>query len=74
MSAPALQGALAPALFKVISGCPSPEELAAVTALLTALSASAAGPASDVAATRPVATADWGRPEGCTPVSWAARR
>lgn len=74
MSAPALQGPLSSTLFKVIRGCPSPEEIAAVTALLTALSASAAPPAADAGAARTGDTADWGRPEGFTPVSWMARR
>ncbi|MFE6700416.1 acyl-CoA carboxylase epsilon subunit [Streptomyces sp. NPDC057718] len=74
MSAPALQGPLSSTLFKVIRGCPSPEELAAVAALLTALSASAAPPAADAGAGRSGDAADWGRPEGFPPVSWMARR
>ncbi|MBM7056850.1 acyl-CoA carboxylase epsilon subunit [Streptomyces durocortorensis] len=74
MSAPALQGPLSSTLFKVIRGCPSPEELAAVAALLTALSASAAPPAADADAGRSGDAAGWGRPEGFPPVSWMARR
>jgi hypothetical protein len=73
MSAPALEGPLGPSLFKVISGCPTPEELAVVTALLSSLSTAAAASAAEPDADSP-APADWGRPEAFPPVSWMARR
>ncbi|UYQ64844.1 acyl-CoA carboxylase epsilon subunit [Streptomyces peucetius] len=74
MSAPALEGPLGPSLFKVISGCPTPEELAVVTALLSALTASAATTAPDGSKAPGPAPAAWGRPETFPPVSWMARR
>ncbi|WP_410539862.1 acyl-CoA carboxylase epsilon subunit [Streptomyces sp. KL2] len=70
MSATALEGPLGPVLFKVISGSPAPEELAAVAALLTALSA----PLPSGRAARPVAPAMWRRPCVPPPASWAAGR
>ncbi|MGW0779042.1 acyl-CoA carboxylase subunit epsilon [Streptomyces sp. NPDC002835] len=73
MSAPALEGPLGPSLFKVISGCPTPEELAVVTALLRSLTMSAAASAAAPEADGP-APAAWGRPEVFPPVSWMARR
>jgi len=73
MSAPALEGPLGPSLFKVISGCPTPEELAVVTALLSSLSTSAATSAAGPETDEP-APAAWGRPEAFPPVSWMARR
>ncbi|MFF4324419.1 acyl-CoA carboxylase epsilon subunit [Streptomyces sp. NPDC001568] len=65
---PVLDGPLAPALFKVINGRPTPEELAAVAALIAALTAAHHGPAR--------ATADraapW-QPSGLLPpASWQA--
>jgi hypothetical protein len=76
MSAPALEGPLGPSLFKVISGCPTPEELAVVTALLSSLTMSAAASAASAAAPEAdgPAPAAWGRPEVFPPVSWMARR
>ncbi|ATW50996.1 acyl-CoA carboxylase subunit epsilon [Streptomyces xantholiticus] len=74
MSAPALEGPLGPSLFKVISGCPTPEELAAVTALLSALSTTAATSAAGDPETDEPAPAAWGRPEAFPPASWMARR
>lgn len=71
MSAPALEGPLGPSLFKVISGCPTPEELAVVTALLSALSVATTAPDGPEAEPAPAA---WGRPEAFPPVSWMARR
>ncbi|MGW0337649.1 acyl-CoA carboxylase subunit epsilon [Streptomyces sp. NPDC003011] len=60
-------GPLGPALFKVVSGSPSAEELAAVTAVLTALAA------RTVPAPRPArADAGWRRPHRFPPVSWRA--
>jgi hypothetical protein len=73
MSAPALEGPLGPSLFKVISGCPTPEELAVVTALLSSLTTSAAATAAAPEPDGP-APAAWGRPEAFPPVSWMARR
>ncbi|MFI7291507.1 acyl-CoA carboxylase subunit epsilon [Streptomyces anulatus] len=69
MSASAFDGPLGPSLLKVISGAPSAEELAAVTALLTALSnASGTGAGSD-----PVPQpADWNRAASFSRVSWMA--
>ncbi|MEU9031359.1 acyl-CoA carboxylase epsilon subunit [Streptomyces sp. NPDC048383] len=65
---PVLDGPLAPALFKVINGRPTPEELAAVAALIAALTAAHDGPA------RPAAdrAAPW-QPSGLLPpASWQA--
>ncbi|WP_329448395.1 acyl-CoA carboxylase subunit epsilon (plasmid) [Streptomyces sp. NBC_01426] len=71
-SAPALQGPLAPPLFTIISGSPTPEELAAVTALLTLLTTppdtGPAGPAE------PGPAARWDRSDLPPPASWAAAR
>ncbi|MGH4028485.1 acyl-CoA carboxylase subunit epsilon [Actinomycetota bacterium Odt1-20B] len=66
--APALEGPLAPALFKVIHGSPTPEELAAVVALLTALTAGATPNEEEARA----GTARWHRPEAMAPASWQA--
>ncbi|MFD0277752.1 acyl-CoA carboxylase epsilon subunit [Kitasatospora sp. NPDC127111] len=66
--APALAGPLAPALFRVIGGNPGPEELAAITALLT-VRAAAAGPAP---APAPAPPARWERGDLHPPASWAS--
>ncbi|MFG2132171.1 acyl-CoA carboxylase subunit epsilon [Streptomyces sp. NPDC048751] len=73
MPASVFDGPLGPTLFKVVSGTPSAEELAAVTAVLTALAVTAGAeteagqlPASDIA--------DWNRPELLPPASWMAAR
>ncbi|MCX4446046.1 acyl-CoA carboxylase epsilon subunit [Streptomyces sp. NPDC087866] len=71
MSAPALQGPLGTALFKVIRGAPSPEELAAVTALLTALTAAGHDDPGPVRRAAPAAV--WDRPDSFPPASWMAR-
>jgi hypothetical protein len=74
MPTSALDGPLGPTLFKVISGTPTAEELAAVTALLTALASTAA--AHTEAASDPAGpasqTAGWSRPERFPPASWMA--
>ncbi|MFE0100175.1 acyl-CoA carboxylase subunit epsilon [Streptomyces sp. NPDC059009] len=66
--APALEGPLAPTLFKVIHGSPTPEELAAVVALLTALTAGAPPNGEEDRG----ATARWTRAEATPPSSWKA--
>ncbi|MFJ9890472.1 acyl-CoA carboxylase epsilon subunit [Streptomyces sp. NPDC091287] len=68
-----LDGPLGDGLLKVISGSPSPEELAVVVALLTALAADggAAAPADDGRGAPPV-RAGWSRRDGGSPCSWAA--
>jgi hypothetical protein len=73
MPASAFDGPLGPSLFKVISGAPSAEELAAVTAILSA-AASNAEDGTDAAgdSDRAARTADWDRPERFSPVSWMA--
>ncbi|MFF1646914.1 acyl-CoA carboxylase subunit epsilon [Streptomyces sp. NPDC058240] len=71
MSVPALEGPLGSALFKVIKGAPTPEELAAVTALLTALSTAGRGNTDTARETAPVAV--WDRPDAFPPASWMAR-
>ncbi|MEU6955990.1 acyl-CoA carboxylase subunit epsilon [Streptomyces sp. NPDC045714] len=66
-------GPLGDGLLKVISGSPSPEELAAVVALLTVLAGEggAAAPPDDGRGAVPV-RAGWARREGGPPCSWAA--
>ncbi|MEV5605215.1 acyl-CoA carboxylase epsilon subunit [Streptomyces sp. NPDC052299] len=71
MSAPPLQGPLGTALFKVIRGAPSPEELAAVAALLTALTAAGRDEPGPVREAAPAAV--WDRPDTFPPASWMAR-
>ncbi|MEU5537279.1 acyl-CoA carboxylase epsilon subunit [Streptomyces sp. NPDC020362] len=71
--APALEGPLGPALFRVIGGNPTPEEVAAVAALLTALATAPAEGTADPAADRDPAPARWHRPEAPPPGSWRAR-
>ncbi|WP_328930637.1 acyl-CoA carboxylase subunit epsilon (plasmid) [Streptomyces sp. NBC_00190] len=66
-TAPALDGPLAPSLFKIINGRPTPEELAVVAALVTVLTARAPEPAPTEQAAR------WDRSELLPPSSWAAR-
>jgi hypothetical protein len=73
MSVPVLEGPLGPSLFKVLRGRPTPEELAAVAALLGALSASEATGARAQPKTHEPAPAAWGRREAFPPVSWRAR-
>ncbi|MCX5203685.1 acyl-CoA carboxylase subunit epsilon [Streptomyces sp. NBC_00237] len=73
---PVLEGPLGPALFKVIRGVPTPEELAVVTALLTALSTPGAESGEGAASSRgrtsaPAAT--WDLPDALPPASWMAR-
>ncbi|MCB5183443.1 acyl-CoA carboxylase epsilon subunit [Streptomyces antimicrobicus] len=67
-TAPALEGPLAPTLFKIINGRPTPEELAAVAALVAALTSrhtdGDAAPAADAAR--------WERPGLLPPASWQA--
>ncbi|MET9607001.1 acyl-CoA carboxylase epsilon subunit [Streptomyces sp. NPDC006512] len=65
---PVLDGPLAPALFKVINGRPTPEELAAVAALIAALTAAHEGTAHP-AADR---TAPWQPSPLLPPASWQA--
>ncbi|MBH5335083.1 hypothetical protein IHE55_09850 [Streptomyces pactum] len=70
--APDIDGPLGPSLLKVIRGNPSPDELAAATAVLLALARRAA-PADGGGTT---ATPRW-RPapaDGCPPRSWKSRR
>ncbi|MFJ4283504.1 acyl-CoA carboxylase epsilon subunit [Streptomyces massasporeus] len=69
-AAPALGGPLAPALFRVVNGSPTPEELAAVAALVAAIMADAdrSGPAPG-----PRTPTRWHRPEAPPPASWQAR-
>ncbi|MCX4807342.1 acyl-CoA carboxylase epsilon subunit [Streptomyces sp. NPDC058682] len=69
MTVPALDGPFDPTLFTVINGCPTPEELAAVTALLTVVRAAASASASAIET--PPAT--WDRPDAFPPASWMAR-
>ncbi|MEE1785656.1 acyl-CoA carboxylase subunit epsilon [Streptomyces sp. SP17BM10] len=66
-SASALEGPLGPALFRVIGGSPTPEELAAIAVLLSAR-ASARDTADDRAP-----AARWEAGEVIPPASWAAR-
>ncbi|MBW5481639.1 acyl-CoA carboxylase subunit epsilon [Streptomyces bambusae] len=74
-----MEGPLAPTLFKIINGRPTPEELAAVAALVAALTArQEAGHAGyagcgggDDAEGR---SARWQRPELLPPASWQAPR
>ncbi|MEU9305150.1 acyl-CoA carboxylase subunit epsilon [Streptomyces sp. NPDC048269] len=66
-TAPALEGPLAPALFEIINGSPTPEELAAVAALLTVLTTRSPEPVPP----EPPA-ARWDRSELLPPSSWAA--
>ncbi|MEV7130837.1 acyl-CoA carboxylase epsilon subunit [Streptomyces sp. NPDC093260] len=63
---PVFDGPLGPTVFEIVRGSPSAEELAAVTALLTALAA-----AREVSEP-PVRGAGWPRPELCPPASWMA--
>lgn len=72
-AAPALEGPLGPALFRVIGGNPTPEEVAAVAALLTALTVPPAEAAAEAAADRAPAPARWHRPAAPPPASWRAR-
>ncbi|MGW7097566.1 acyl-CoA carboxylase epsilon subunit [Streptomyces sp. NPDC054874] len=69
MSASAIDGPLGPSLLKVISGVPSAEELAAVAALLTALSRTAGTGAEGDPVPQP---ADWNRAAHFSQVSWMA--
>ncbi|MFE9701901.1 acyl-CoA carboxylase subunit epsilon [Streptomyces sp. NPDC005930] len=62
------EGPLGPAVFRIVRGSPSAEELAALTALLTSLAATD----SDDGAP-PARAAVWRRPELFPPVSWRAR-
>ncbi|AZM56526.1 acyl-CoA carboxylase subunit epsilon [Streptomyces sp. WAC 01529] len=71
MTTSAFDGPLGPALLQVISGSPSAEELAAVTALLTALAVAAGSEAGDSPAVAP-RQAGWGRPQVFPPLSWMA--
>ncbi|MEU6484903.1 acyl-CoA carboxylase epsilon subunit [Streptomyces sp. NPDC046887] len=70
MITPASDGPLGPALLEVVRGTPSAEELAALTALFTALAAAAAE--AGAGPTRAVRTAGWRRPEAFPPLSWRA--
>ncbi|MFE9635266.1 acyl-CoA carboxylase epsilon subunit [Streptomyces sp. NPDC006463] len=69
---PAVESPLAPALFKIINGRPTPEELAAVAALLTALVPPPAVAGRDAPAD-PGPSARWDRSDILPPTSWAAR-
>lgn len=76
-SAAPFEGALGPALFRVVDGSPTPEEVAAVAALLTALATAPAESAAETAsgtedALEP-APARWHRPAAPPPSSWRAR-
>ncbi|MFF3285512.1 acyl-CoA carboxylase epsilon subunit [Streptomyces sp. NPDC003023] len=74
MSVPVSEIPSDPSLFKVIRGRPTPEELAALAALLGALTAPVAtGAVADPRAHGPVPAA-WGRRESFPPMSWMARR
>ncbi|MFF6813412.1 acyl-CoA carboxylase subunit epsilon [Streptomyces sp. NPDC012403] len=68
-----LDGPLGPTLFKVISGSPSAEELAAVTLLLTALASTVEDDDGTGSEQGPRA-AEWDRPERVAPLSWRAAR
>ncbi|MFD7257566.1 acyl-CoA carboxylase epsilon subunit [Streptomyces sp. NPDC059874] len=74
-SVPALEGALAPTLFKIINGSPTPEELAAVAALVAALAATrpTAGTAGPAAPAETGPAARWDHSDILPPTSWAAR-
>ncbi|KUJ66231.1 hypothetical protein ACZ90_39300 [Streptomyces albus subsp. albus] len=67
----AIEGPLAPALVKVIRGNPSPDELAAATAVLLAL-ARRAQSAAEAAADETARTPRWqpSLADGCPPRSW----
>ncbi|EGE42867.1 acyl-CoA carboxylase subunit epsilon [Streptomyces griseus] len=66
-------GPLGDGLLKVVSGSPSPEELAAVVALLTALAGGGGAVTSpDGGRGAAPARAGWARREGGPPCSWAA--
>ncbi|NEB42205.1 acyl-CoA carboxylase subunit epsilon [Streptomyces sp. SID14515] len=69
MSASAFDGPLGPSLLKIIRGAPSAEELAAVTALVTALSSAARAEADGEPEPEP---ADWNRATTFSQVSWMA--
>ncbi|OCC07776.1 acyl-CoA carboxylase epsilon subunit [Streptomyces sp. PTY087I2] len=71
MSASAFDGPLGPSLLKVIRGTPSVEELAAVTALLTALS-SAAGAGAKAESEPAPEPAGWNHATSFSQVSWMA--
>lgn len=71
---PPLDGPMGPALFRVIRGRPTPEEIAAVTAVLTTLTLSRSGesgPAQDGES-----PAGWDRVDARSfpPTSWRGRR
>ncbi|MCZ4123384.1 acyl-CoA carboxylase subunit epsilon [Streptomyces sp. H39-S7] len=72
--APSLDGPTAPALFRVVKGRPTPEELAAVTAVLTTLSVSRAGGPGQVPDGE--SPAGWDRLDARSfpPTSWRVRR
>ncbi|AOR36998.1 hypothetical protein BFF78_09670 [Streptomyces fodineus] len=67
------EGPLGPALFRVIGGNPTPEEVAAVAALVTALAVGRAEGAGETPAGREPAPARWHRPAATPPASWRAR-
>ncbi|WP_330301216.1 acyl-CoA carboxylase subunit epsilon [Streptomyces sp. NBC_00503] len=71
-SVPALEGPLAPTLFKIIKGSPTQEQLAAVATLLTVLAA--LPDARPEAPAEPGPAARWDRSEILPPASWAAVR
>ncbi|MEV8593251.1 acyl-CoA carboxylase epsilon subunit [Streptomyces sp. NPDC052012] len=76
-SAPPFEGPLGPALFRVVGGSPTPEEVAAVAALLTALATAPAESAAESSSGTPdacePAPARWHRPAAPPPASWRAR-
>ncbi|MEU8516977.1 acyl-CoA carboxylase epsilon subunit [Kitasatospora sp. NPDC048722] len=67
-TASVLEGPLGDALFRVISGSPTPEELAAIAVLLSTR-ATARGPAAG-----PAPAARWEAGGVLPPASWAAHR
>ncbi|MET7378767.1 acyl-CoA carboxylase epsilon subunit [Streptomyces sp. NPDC005526] len=69
---PALRGPLGPALFRVIGGSPTPEEVAVVAALVTALMTAAPDGAGPAPEPEP-APARWRRAGTPPPASWRAR-
>ncbi|MEU9570629.1 acyl-CoA carboxylase epsilon subunit [Streptomyces massasporeus] len=76
-STPPFEGPLGPALFRVVGGSPTPEEVAAVATLLTALATAPAESAAETAAgtedALEPAPAHWHRPAAPPPASWRAR-
>ncbi|WP_153461205.1 acyl-CoA carboxylase subunit epsilon [Streptomyces kaniharaensis] len=65
---PVLEGPLGPALIRVISGSPTPEELAAVAVLLSTRT-----PTADRDRAAPPPAARWEAGDILPPASWAAR-